>query len=254
MHSAFETVWRPRPAGVGTDARCEEVGAVDRPRTNASRNNIRHRRAIYVGLALSLLIHAAVILAWRSEQAAAGVSVAAGLRTGDASAAAGGGAMQAISLASARPAEIPPPPAPLPSLEAPEVVPVDTETPVLASGMLERPGSSPGQNAGFVPGVPGGTGSGDGGTDAEGLYRNTVPEPRVIIPDWDAPKEVKGLRVKMRVLVDERGNPVDVELEPPTPNDRFNRKLIETAMEMEFKPALRNGRPVRDWAVITRVF
>ena len=182
------------------------------------------------------------------------MSVAAGLRTGDASAAAGGGAMQAISLASARSTVIPPPPAPLPSLDAPEVVPVEAETPVLASGMLERPGSSPGQNPGFVPGVPGGTGTGDGGTDAEGLYRNTVPEPRVIIPDWDAPKEVKGLRVRMRVLVDERGNPIDVELEPPTPNAGFNRKLIETAMEMEFKPALRNGRPVRDWAVITRVF
>ena len=121
---------------------------------------------MYVGLAMSLLLHAIVFLAWRSEQAAAGVSVAAGLRTGDASAAAGGGAMQAISLASARSTVIPPPPAPLPSLDAPEVVPVEAETPVLASGMLERPGSSPGQNPGFVPGVPGGTGTGDGGTDA----------------------------------------------------------------------------------------
>lgn len=250
----METAWRPGTAGVETDARREEVGVVDRPRTTASRNDSRHRRAIHVGLALSLLLHAVVFLAWRSEQVAAGASIAAGLRTGDASAAAGGGAMQAITLAAARSTEIPPPPAPLPSLDAPEVVPVEVETPVLASGLLERPGSSPGQNAGFVPGVPGGTGTGDGGTDAEGLYRNTVPEPRVIIPDWDPPKEVKGMRVRMRVLVDERGNPVDVELEPPTPNARFNRKLIETAMEMEFKPALRNGRPVRDWAVITRVF
>ncbi len=207
-----------------------------------------------VGLGLSLLLHSIVLLAWRSERIAPGASVAAGLRTGNASAAAGGGAMQAVSLAAARSVEITPPPAPLPSLDAPEVNPVHSEMPVLASGMLERPGSSPGRNDGFVPGIPGGTGSGDGGTEAEGLYRNTVPEPRVIIPDWDPPKEVKGLRVRMRVLVDERGNPVDVELEPPTPNDRFNRQLIETAMEMEFKPALRNGRPVRDWAVITRVF
>jgi len=248
------TGWRTRSAGVETDSRRKEVSAVDRPRTTASRYDRRYRRAIHVGLALSLLIHAIVFVAWRSERAAAGALVAAGLRTGDASAAAGGGALQAINLAAVRSAEIPPPPAPLPSLDAPEVVPVETETPALATGMLARPGSSPGQNAGFVPGVPGGTGTGDGGTDAEGLYRNTVPEPRVIIPDWDAPKDVKGLRVRMRVLVDERGNPVDVELEPPTPNAGFNRKLIETAMEMEFKPALRNGRPVRDWAVITRVF
>jgi TonB family protein len=183
-----------------------------------------------------------------------GASVAAGLRAGDSAAAAGSGALQAISFAQVRSVEIPPPPAPLPSLDAPEVTVVETRPPSFATGSLERPGAMAGRREGFSPGLPGGTGEGDGGSDMEGRYRNTVPEPRVIIPDWDPPSEVKGMRVRMRVLVDERGNAVDVELEPPTPNDRFNRKLIETAMEMEFKPALRNGRPVRDWAVITRVF
>ncbi len=219
-----------------------------------SRNDRRHRRAIQAGLALSLAIHAAVFLAWRSDGVGPGASVAAGPRTGDASAAAGGGAMQALTLASVRPIEIPPPPAPLPRLDAPEVSPIQPANPALEAGALERPGSARGSSSGFTPGIPGGTGTGDGGTDAEGRYRNTVPEPRVIIPDWDAPDEVKGMRVRMRVLVDERGRPVDVELEPPTPNDGFNRRLIETAMEMDFKPALRDGRPVRDWAVITRVF
>jgi TonB family protein len=207
-----------------------------------------------VGLLLSLAFHAAIFWVFRSERPVEGASVAAGPRTGDSNAAAGSGALQAIAFAEVRSTEIPPPPTPLPSLDAPDVTIVETRAPSFATGELERPGSTAGRQAGFVPGLPGGTGSGDGGTDAEGRYRNTVPEPRVIIPDWDPPNEVKGMRVRMRVLVDERGNPVDVQLEPPTPNDRFNRKLIETAMEMEFKPALRNGRPVRDWAVITRVF
>ena len=232
----------------------ERVGAVDRPRTTAGRNDLKHRRAMRVGLLLSLMFHVALILAFRSERPVEGLSVAAGPRAGDSGSASGGGALQAIAFAEVRSVEIPPPPAPLPSLDAPDVTILETRPPSFATGELERPGSTAGRQAGFVPGLPGGTGRGDGGSDVEGRYRNTVPEPRVIIPDWDPPREVKGMRVMMRVLVDERGNPIDVELEPPTPNAGFNRKLIETAMEMEFKPALRNGRPVRDWAVITRVF
>ena len=207
-----------------------------------------------VGLLISLLAHLTLFFSLRSDRPQGGATVAAGPRAGDSNAAAGSGALQAISFAEVRSIEIPPPPAPLPSLDAPEVTIVETRPPSFATGQLERPGSMAGRQAGFSPGLPGGTGEGDGGSDAEGRYRNTVPEPRVIIPDWDPPNEVKGMRVRMRVLVDERGNAVDVELEPPTPNDRFNRKLIETAMAMEFKPALRNGRPVRDWAVITRIF
>jgi hypothetical protein len=213
------------------------------------RNDRRHRIAVCAGLALSLALHAALVLVWRVEAPVAGASVAAGPRSGDPVAAAGGGAMRSIALAPLRPIEIPAPPRPIPALDAPEVVvSVPTER-ISSAGSLERPGT-----AGAGTGIPGGTGRGDGGSDAEGRYRNTVPEPRVIIPDWDAPKEVKGLQVRLRVLVDERGKPVDVELDPRTPDEGFNRRLIQSALEMEFKPALRNGRPVRDWAVITRVF
>jgi len=246
-------VQRDGTAGCRTNSG-ERVGAVDRPRTTAGRNDLKHRRAMRVGLLLSLMFHVALILAFRSERPVEGLSVAAGPRAGDSGSASGGGALQAIAFAEVRSVEIPPPPAPLPSLDAPDVTILETRPPSFATGELERPGSTAGRQAGLVPGLPGGTGRGDGGSDVEGRYRNTVPEPRVIIPDWDPPREVKGMRVMMRVLVDERGNPIDVELEPPTPNAGFNRKLIETAMEMEFKPALRNGRPVRDWAVITRVF
>lgn len=213
----------------------------------AERNDRRYRNALGAGLVLSLALHAALFLGWRTATPVTGASVAAGPRSGDPVAAAGGGAMRALALAPLRTVEIPSPPEPIPVLDAPDVdVSVPTER--LSAGVsLARPG---GEDAG----LPGATGRGDGGADAEGRYRNTVPEPRVIIPDWDAPPKVKGMQVRLRVLVDERGRAVDVELDPRTPDERFNRRLIESAMAMEFKPALRNGRPVRDWAVITRVF
>jgi TonB family protein len=220
---------------------------VERAIRAADRNDGRYRNALRAGLAISLALHAALLFAWRTVPPADGASVAAGPRSGDPVAAAGGGAMRALALADLRPVEIPSPPKPIPVLDAPDVdVSVSRER--LSSGVsLARPG---GQSAGLA----GATGRGDGGADAEGRYRNTVPEPRVIIPDWDAPAEVKGMQVRLRVLVDERGRAVDVELDPRTPDEKFNRRLIESAMAMEFKPALRNGRPVRDWAVITRVF
>ncbi len=227
---------------------------MNRPDTLTRRNDRRYRRALGAGIAISVAVHAALLLLWRIEAPVSGASVAAGPRSGDPVAAPGGGAMQAIALAELRNTEIPAPPAPLPSLEAPEVELALPRERMVVAGAIERPGGAPGADRGLAPGLPGAQGRGDGGADAEGRYRNTVPEPRVIIPDWDAPKEVKGLEVRVRVLVDERGRAVDVVLDPPTPDDRFNRRLIDAAMEMEFKPALRNGRPIRDWAVITRIF
>ncbi|MDT8435436.1 MAG: energy transducer TonB [Gemmatimonadota bacterium] len=222
----------------------------DGPRTAAGRHRRRYRRALAAGLAASVLLHGAVLLGWRADRLPPGATTAAGPRSGDALAAAGSGALQALAVSVPPRIEIPSPPAPLPVLDAPEIEfrePV--ESPSLALGKLDG-----GRSAAGPPGLAGATGRGDGGADAAGRRRNTVPEPRVIVPDWDAPRALKGMRVRLRVLVDERGRAVDVVLDPPTPDDGFNRRLIDTALGMDFRPALRDGRPVRDWAVITRVF
>jgi len=59
----------------------------------------------------------------------------------------------------------------------------------------------------------------------------------------------------VRVFVDAEGRPTgEVQLRPPTPNKRFNRKLIENVRRMEYYPARRNGLPVPGWAEITFVF
>ena len=92
---------------------------------------------------------------------------------------------------------------------------------------------------------------GDGG----GGDRFTAPGPRSLVPAGDAPREVKGLRVTVRVYVDATGEPTgDVELEPPTPNRRFNDILKRKVREMRYHPARRNGNPVPGWAEITFIF
>ena len=106
-----------------------------------------------IGLLLSLAFHAAMFFAFRSERPVGGASVAAGPRAGDSNAAAGSGALQAIAFAEVRSTEIPPPPTPLPSLDAPDVTIVETRAPSFATGELERPGSTAGRQAGFVPGL-----------------------------------------------------------------------------------------------------
>lgn len=76
----------------------------------------------------------------------------------------------------------------------------------------------------------------------------------MIVPEWDPPDEVKGTRIQIRVLVSAEGRALDVELRPQTPNSRFNRRLIDTYMSAEYKPAVRMGRAVSAHTEITLIF
>ncbi len=63
------------------------------------------------------------------------------------------------------------------------------------------------------------------------------------------------MRVTARVLVDAEGKPIgDVQLDPPTPDRDFNRRLVDKVLQMEYIPASRDGEPVEAWAEITFVF
>ena len=162
--------------------------------------------------------------------------------------------MQAIALAPPREIVVPPPPEAVPEFEAPEVEVMTQREPQLQARFADlRSGVAfPGPQTG--PGRPDGTGQGDGGTEAEGQFRITAPEPRVIVPEWDPPDEVKGTSVQIRVLVSADGRALEVELRPRTPNRGFNRRLVETYMEMDYKPGRRMGRPVTAPAEITLIF
>lgn len=224
-----------------------------KPSLPSSANGRRYRVALRWGLVLSVGLHASIFFLWRRDLPPLPTTVAAGLRTGDALAAEGGGVMQAIAVAPARRIEIPPPPEKVSDLDAPEVEISQPDDSRLMARTADLGASFAGPRSG--PGLPGATGRGDGGGDAEGRYRVTAPEPRSIIPEWDPPGDVRGMQVMVRVLVDPYGRPTgDVELRPRTPDAGFNRRLIEKVLQMDYRPARRHGRPITAWAEMTFVF
>lgn len=218
------------------------------------RNSVRQRKALWAGFAISAAFHALLLLGWRAPAHDGPGSLAAGPRTGDYKAAAGGGAMVALAIAPPRPIEVPAPPATRPLLRDPEVAAQQPERQIIAASFSGPSAGLPTDgNAG--PGLPGATGTGDGGNDREGRDRRTFPTPRSIIPRWDAPKELKGQRVTLRVRVDSRGEPTgEIEIEPDLRDSGFEKQLRKDLLAMDFLPGRQDGTPVTDWAELTLTF
>ena len=131
------------------------------------RNSARNRKALIVGLSLSVLVHAIILFAWRIPVTDSQGSLAAGPRAGDYRAAAGGGEILAIAIAPPRPIEIPAPPA--------EVLLADmdvaTDEPEKRIQPVELAGPSGG--AALIsdrsgPGIAGADGRGDSGNSIDG--------------------------------------------------------------------------------------
>lgn len=81
------------------------------------------------------------------------------------------------------------------------------------------------------------------------------PVPRSLLPQWSPPEEVRGERVTVHVEVGPDGRPTGhVRLEPPTESERFNRRLREALTSIRYRPGTRAGSPVTAWAEITFVF
>lgn len=199
------------------------------------------RRIWQAGLALSALVHLLILVLWRTSVPLPSPFAAAGPRAGDHRAA--GGSMQALQLRIPPPTPIVPPPVPLPSLTLPEVLELETQPAVdLASAL----GQSAGQAQG--PGLPGGTGRGDGGTAEEGYFRMIPPSPRgMIVPPSD--RRLRGREIEVWVFVDETGRviPDSTRLNPPTPDAALNRRLKAEAAQWVFEPARKGGKPVAAW-------
>ena len=219
------------------------------------RNSARNRRPLVVGFALSALIHAVLLAGWRTSRLEDPGSLAAGPRTGDFRAAAGGGEMLAIAIAPPRPIIIPAPPATQPRLAKPEVA-VDEPEQLVQTPELSGPvGGATLLSDRGGPGLLDADGGGDGGNNASGRDRRTFPTPRSIIPVWDPPREVKGMRVTVRVLVDARGEPTgEILVQPRIPDSGFDRRLRKELLSMDYVPASRGGRAVSDWAEMTFTF
>ena len=207
-----------------------------------------------VGFSLSALFHAMILFGWRAPDMDIQGSLAAGPRAGDFRAAAGGGELLAIAIAPPRPIEIPAPPAEvlLTDLEFASEEPEKRIQPVELAG--------PAGGAALIsdlsgPGLARADGRGDAGGSAEGRDQNSPGYPRSITPDWEAPDEMRGLSVTIRVEVNARGEPTGaIVFEPSIPNAGFERKLRRDFLSMDYQPAIRNGRAVHDWVEVSRNF
>lgn len=205
------------------------------------------RAAWWGGLTASLLLHVLLLLLWRGGAPLPSDGARAGRQASPES---GGGGMRAVNARLPEAREVPPPPEPVLAIDVPEVQ--ITTVAASISGPELRP-----IPAGPLPGLGGagnGEGEGDGGT-GDGGDDYVSPMPRSVLPHWDPPGSVRGMEVTVRVRVDERGRPTgEVVLDPPTPHRGFNREIEERVRRMEYRPAMRGGRPVPGWAEITFIF
>ncbi len=192
----------------------------------------------------SALLHAFLLFAWMRPAPELERAARPGV---DPDLPAGGGGMQALRVSMPRRIEILPPPRPVLAVDMPDIEVREAEM-VVSSELLPvgAPAPSPGRGAGIGPGDEGaGGGEGDG---------YVSPVPRSVVPHWDPPGSVRGMEVTVRVFVDATGRPGLVELDPPTPDEDFNRDIMRQVREWEYRPALRDGNPVDGWAEITFIF
>lgn len=213
----------------------------------------RYHRALRWGLIVSVLGHAALFLYFSERPLPPSPFSAAGERRGDATAARGGG-MEAVELTSPpQVVESAPEPvaAPTPDLvEVAEVEPEVRELGIEAPAISEVAGLPGPLGREDGPGLEEGTGEGDAGTEAEGLFRVVPPRPRgMIMPPSDRPDRVRGREVDVWVFVSATGRvvPDSTRLSPPTGDRRFDRRLREHAAGWVFEAARRDGTAVAEW-------
>ena len=212
------------------------------------RNSARNRKPLVVGFILSVLVHAVLLSGWGtgSDLDDPG-SLAAGPRMGNYRAAEGGGEMLAIAIAAPRPIVVPAPPSNQPLFTEPELVVREPEQFVRTPELSGAAGGAMMISNRGGPGLLNADGGGDGGNNASGRDQRTFPTPRSIIPIWDPPREVKGMRVTVRVLVDARGEPTgEILVEPRIPNSGFDRKLRKELLSMDYVPASSGGMAIAD--------
>jgi periplasmic protein TonB len=218
-----------------------------------------HRDTMRWAFVASILCHILILLFFVSYRPIPPSPFsAAGPRTGSDRAAAGGGGMQVVAIRTADVAVesvetevVEPVPEPEPT---PDVVERDVPEPqsmTLAMSSAEAigtAGSSRGDRPG--PGIEAGTGTGDGGTADEGLFRVVAPTPRgLILPPSDRPNRVRGREIGVWVFVTAQGRVVSdsTRLEPGTGDSRFDSRLRDQAAQWRFEPARRGGQAVAEW-------
>jgi hypothetical protein len=177
----------------------------------------------------------------------------------------GGNRMFAVftAYAAAMPAPPPPPivmPAQL-SMQIPvtRLPEVDQPAAPSVSDLLRQtqgagPGQGEGSGTGGGPGSGSGTGGGVGsgrgtgvGSDSGGTGRVFPPQPQgIILPPTGAPANLRGVRLTVRFEISERGEVLNVEVDPPIRDRGYRNEFMDRMRRYTFTPAYTvDGRPVR---------
>ncbi len=86
-----------------------------------------------------------------------------------------------------------------------------------------------------------------------GAPRNIKPKP-LYIPWPKVPAGIKNVpegRVKLKVLVNEKGEVLDVKLIEKLPLKKLNDIAVQAAYRVKFSPGLKNGRPATMWVELS---
>jgi hypothetical protein len=218
----------------------------------------RHRRRLSQAIIASVIMHVLILMLIRGDVVLPpSPFAAAGPRSGDPHAAAGGG-MKVVAMQFRA---VPPPPAPVVPEPVPVPIPVQPEirleTPKLETAAVPVPvagdlvaAAGEGKGTATGQGLADGKGKGDGGTGEEGLFRVVPPSPRgLILPPSDRPGKVRGREVGVWVFVTDRGQVVadSTRVHPTSGDKKFDDRLKKQAAEWVFEPARRGGRAVAEW-------
>lgn len=229
------------------------------PERQTERYDRRHRRIWRVALVVSVVFHILIFLAFRHDIVIpSSPFAAAGPRSGDDRAAAGGGT-EIIALAVVETPPEPevevevPVPEPVPDPEAVQVVeePPTPQPVVSRASAVQAVGAvALGRGDRTGEGTERGEGRGDGGDTEEGRFRVVPPAPRgLILPPSDRPGSVRGKEIDVWVFVTARGTVLEdsTRLAPSTGDRRFDDRLKQQAAEWVFEPARRGGAAVAEW-------
>ena len=145
--------------------------------------------------------------------------------------------VQEVTVPAETPTEIPPP------VEKPpeEVVAAPPAPPTGAGeGTGAGTGVGPGSGTGTGGGIGSGVGTGFGNDSGPGGGGGTVIPPQLqgmIIPPPDRPRELRGTKVKVTFRINERGEVVDVSVDPPIRDRGYRNEFMDRMRRYTFTPA-----------------
>ncbi|MBL8238616.1 MAG: energy transducer TonB [Bryobacterales bacterium] len=103
------------------------------------------------------------------------------------------------------------------------------------------------------PGKPGGMGGGDEGRNVYAVTAVSTPPVLVHKVDPEYSEEARKARfngsVVLRVIIDERGLPTNIEV-VRAPGLGLEQRAVDSVSKWRFRPGRRDGQPVRVWATV----